>query len=314
MQGKLYFLLTKLYRKVFIFCSAWDFYNKKDFRIKQCTNVNMEDLVVAHHELGHVAYYLQYKDQPVTFREGANPGFHEAIGDLMALSVSTPGHLSKIKLLSDYVEDHEITLNYQMQMALQKIAFLPFGYLMDAWRWDLFQGKASQEQMNLHWWMYRLNMQGISPPVFRNETDFDAGAKFHVPASVEYIRYFVSFIIQFQFHKSLCDIAQPNVPLYRCDIDGNREAGARLAKMLALGSSEEWTYAMKLMTGSEKMSAKPLIEYFEPLFKFIDEQIKNETIGWNVDGKRLTITDCVLFGFLFSWPLCRHIIAPIWTS
>jgi len=175
-------------RKVVCHASAWDFYNRKDFRIKMCTSVQMDELIVVHHEMGHVQYYLQYKDQPVTFREGANPGFHEAVGDLLALSVSTPRHLAKINLLSDYVEDHEITLNYQMQMALQKIAFLPFGYLMDAWRWDLFSGKASQEQMNRHWWQYRLDMQGISPPAKRTETDFDAGAKFHIPAGVEYIR------------------------------------------------------------------------------------------------------------------------------
>lgn len=251
-----------------------------------CTNVNMEELIVVHHEMGHVQYYLQYKDQPVTFREGANPGFHEAVGDLLALSVSTPRHLSKINLLSGFEEDHQTTLNYQMQMALQKIAFLPFGYLMDAWRWDLFSGKASQEQMNRHWWQYRIALQGISPPARRNDVDdFDAGAKFHVPANTEYIRYFVSFIVQFQFHKSLCDIAQPSVPLYQCDIDGNREAGARLAQMLALGSSQPWTAAMKLMTGSEKMSAQPLIEYFKPLFDYIDETIRNETLGWTVNGK-----------------------------
>ncbi|KAJ6225294.1 hypothetical protein RDWZM_003839 [Blomia tropicalis] len=268
-------------RKVVCHASAWDFYNRKDFRIKMCTNVNMEDLITVHHEMGHIQYYLQYKNQPVTFREGANPGFHEAIGDLLALSVSTPKHLSKINLLSDYEEDHELTLNHQMQMALQKVSFLPFGYLMDAWRWDLFSGKASKNEMNRHWWMYRLKLQGVSPPVKRNETDFDAGAKFHVPASVEYIRYFVSFIIQFQFHKSLCDIAQPNVPLHQCDIDGNQEAGQRLAKALALGSSQEWPKTMEMMTGSRNMSAKPLIEYFNPLWKYIDEQIKNENVGWN---------------------------------
>lgn len=182
-------LITKpLDRRVVCHASAWDFYNRKDFRIKMCTNINMEDLITVHHEMGHVQYYLQYKNQPVTFREGANPGFHEAVGDLLALSVSTPAHLAKIGLLTDYVEDQELMLNYQMQMALQKIAFLPFGYLLDAWRWDLFSGKAPLNEMNRHWWRYRLQLQGISPPVKRNETDFDAGAKYHVPASVEYIR------------------------------------------------------------------------------------------------------------------------------
>ncbi|KAF7494107.1 Angiotensin-converting enzyme [Sarcoptes scabiei] len=275
---------TDLDRKVVCHASAWDFYNRKDFRIKMCTSITMQELITIHHEMGHIQYYLQYKDQPITFREGANPGFHEAVGDLLALSVSTPEHLTKIRLLAeDSICDEKLTLNYQMHMALDKIAFLPFAYLMDAYRWDLFSGKVSLDRMNEHWWWYRLQFQGISPPNKRSEEDFDAGAKYHIPASVEYIRYFVSFIIQFQFHKALCEIAQPDVPLYRCDIDGSVESGKRLAEMLALGSSVKWPTAMKLITGSEKMSAAPLIEYFQPLFDYIDEQLCNETIGWNFD-------------------------------
>ncbi|XP_046909093.2 angiotensin-converting enzyme [Dermatophagoides farinae] len=273
-------------RKVACHATAWDFYNRKDFRVKMCTSVNMKDLITVHHEMGHIQYYLQYKDQPVAFREGANPGFHEAVGDLLALSVSTPNHLKKINLLAEndsVANDPEMILNYQLKMALDKLAFLPFGYLMDAYRWDLFSGKIPAEKMNKQWWWYRINYQGISPPISRNETDFDAGAKFHVPAGVEYIRYFVSFIIQFQFHKALCDIAQPDVPLYQCDIDGNHNAGEHLARMLRLGSSVRWPEAMKLMTGSETMTAGPLIEYFQPLFKWLDQQIANETLGWLVD-------------------------------
>ena len=162
----------------------------------------MEDLVTIHHEMGHVEYYLQYKNQPVVFREGANPGFHEAIGDLLALSVSTPGHLNKVGLFSPLVDDHETTLNYQMQMALDKIAFLPFGYLMDVWRWDVFSGKTTTEHLNKRWWELRLKYQGVSPPVKRSEHDFDAGAKYHIPAGVEYIRltnksfiYYISLFI-----------------------------------------------------------------------------------------------------------------------
>lgn len=176
-------------RKVVCHASAWDFYNRKDFRIKMCTKVNMEDLITVHHEMGHIQYYLQYKYQPVMFREGANPGFHEAVGDLLALSVSTPNHLQKIQLLDSNISlDQQLTLNHQMRMALQKLAFLPFGYLMDAYRWDLFSGKVSLDAMNQHWWQYRLQYQGVSPPVKRSELDFDAGAKYHIPSSVEYIR------------------------------------------------------------------------------------------------------------------------------
>ncbi len=154
-----------------------------------CTEVNMEDLVTIHHEMGHIEYYLQYKEQPVVFREGANPGFHEAIGDLLALSVSTPGHLNKVGLFSPLVDDLETTLNFQMQMALDKIAFLPFGYLMDVWRWDVFSGKTSFDHMNKRWWELRIKYQGLSPPVKRSENDFDAGALYHIPAGVGFMRF-----------------------------------------------------------------------------------------------------------------------------
>jgi peptidyl-dipeptidase A len=269
----------------------------------------MEDLVTIHHEMGHIEYYLQYKEQPVVFREGANPGFHEAIGDLLALSVSTPGHLNKVGLFNPLVDDRETTLNFQMQTALEKIAFLPFGYLMDVWRWDVFSGKTTFDHMNKRWWELRIKYQGLSPPVKRSEKDFDAGAKYHIPAGVEYIRfenkyflifgilfhcfdywfhyyrYFVSYVIQFQFHKALCNIAQPGVPLYKCDIDGNKIAGQKLADVLKLGSSKPWPEQLEMLTGSKYMSAEPLVEYFDPLLKYLDEQILNETIGWKNEGK-----------------------------
>lgn len=154
-----------------------------------CTSVTMEDLVTIHHEMGHIQYFMQYKDQTVLFRDGANPGFHEAIGDLLALSVSTPSHLNKIGLFSPLVDDNETTLNYQMQMALEKIVFLPFGYLMDLWRWDVFSGATNTSNWNRHWWELRIKYQGVSPPVKRSEADFDPGAKYHIAAGVEYIRF-----------------------------------------------------------------------------------------------------------------------------
>ncbi len=158
-------------------------------RIKMCTLVNMQDLVRIHHEMGHIQYYLQYKDQPIVFRRGANPGFHEAIGDLLTLSVLTPGHLHKVGLFGSLVDDKETTLNFQMEIALKIVAFLPFGYLTDVWRWDIFSGKTTTDHMNKHWWELRIKYQGLSPPVKRSENDFDAGAKYHIPAGAEYIRF-----------------------------------------------------------------------------------------------------------------------------
>lgn len=269
-------------RQVVCHASAWDFYNRKDFRIKQCTVVTMDDLITVHHEMGHVQYFLQYKDQPVSFREGANPGFHEAIGDVLALSVSTPKHLQSIGLLDKVESNSESDINFLMSMALDKIAFLPFGYLMDQWRWKVFDGRIPPTEYNKEWWNLRMKYQGLCPPVDRNEDDFDPGAKFHIPANVPYVRYFVSFVIQFQFHKALCDAAKHSGPLHECDIYRSQEAGNLLSNVMKLGFSKPWPEAMTMITGQPKMTAAPLMQYFDPLIKWLEEENKKnqETLGW----------------------------------
>ncbi|RVE59444.1 hypothetical protein OJAV_G00188490 [Oryzias javanicus] len=269
-------------RQVVCHASAWDFYNRKDFRIKQCTVVTMDDLITVHHEMGHVQYFLQYKDQPVSFRDGANPGFHEAIGDVLALSVSTPKHLQSIGLLDKVEENYQSDINFLMSMALDKIAFLPFGYLMDQWRWKVFDGRIPANEYNKEWWNLRLKYQGLCPPVTRTEEDFDPGAKFHIPANVPYVRYFVSFIIQFQFHEALCKAANHNGPLHTCDIYQSKAAGKLLSDVMKLGYSQPWPEVMAMITNSSKMSAQPLMRYFEPLVQWLEQenQRNGDVIGW----------------------------------
>lgn len=183
--------------------SAWDFYNAKDFRIKMCISVNMGDFVVIHHEMGHIEYYMQYSGQPIPFRNGANDGFHEAIGDTMALSVSTPKHLKAIGLLPDLPNANQ-DINFMMRQALQKVAFLPFGYLIDLWRWKVFDGTYNTSYWNRGWWDLRSKYQGITPPVPRSESDFDPAAKSHINDNTPYLRYFIAFIVEFQFYQALC--------------------------------------------------------------------------------------------------------------
>ncbi|XP_076067701.1 angiotensin-converting enzyme-like [Oratosquilla oratoria] len=279
-------------REIVCHASAWDFCNGVDFRIKQCTDITMSDLVTVHHEMGHIQYYLQYKHQPIVFRTGANPGFHEAVGDVLALSVATPKHLHKIGLLKEVHDDPQADINFLMSMALDKIVFLPFGYLMDLWRWDVFSGKTKEKDWNCAWWKLREDLQGIRPPSVRTEADFDPGSKFHIPANYPYVRYFVSFVIQFQFHKSLClkagqyDPNDPTKPLHKCDIYQSTEAGNALGDMLQLGSSKPWPEAMKALTGETKMDASAIREYFSPLEKWLqeDNQKHGEFIGWESDG------------------------------
>ncbi|XP_060075065.1 uncharacterized protein LOC132554771 [Ylistrum balloti] len=267
-------------RDVMCHASAWDFHNGKDFRIKMCTKVDMEDLMTIHHEMGHIQYFLLYKDQPIAFRKGANNGFHEAVGDVMELSVSTPEHLHKIGFLEDVVQDTENDINFLMSMALKKIAFLPFGYLIDQWRWSVFSGETTADQYNEKWWQLRCKLQGMSPPTSRSSDDFDPGAKYHVASNTAYIRYFVSFVLQFQFHKALCTAAGKTGPLHRCDIYQSEEAGKLLRDMLALGASQPWQDAMEKITGQREMSAEPLMEYFKPLTDWLIEQNQNDTVGW----------------------------------
>ncbi|KAJ1523168.1 hypothetical protein ONE63_001059 [Megalurothrips usitatus] len=277
-------------RNMVCHASAWDFYDGEDFRIKMCTRIDHQDLITAHHEMGHVEYFLQYKHQPKVYRDGANSGFHEAVGDTIALSVSTPNHLRKVGLLpAGSRDDPESELNYLYSMALEKVAFLPFAYLMELWRWDVFRGKITPDTYECEWWKLRQKYQGIESPVDRSEANFDAGSKYHIIASVPYIRYFVSFVIQFQFHRSLCekagqyDPANPErLPLHRCDIYNSKEAGNVFKSMLAMGSSKPWPDAMEVVTGQRKMDASALLEYFRPLVKYLEAENKRtgEKIGW----------------------------------
>ncbi|KAM6163158.1 angiotensin-converting enzyme-like isoform 2-T2 [Rhynchocyon petersi] len=269
-------------REVVCHASAWDFYNSKDFRIKQCTTVDMEDLVVTHHEMGHIQYFMQYKNLPVALREGANPGFHEAIGDVLALSVSTPKHLHSLNLLSSEGGGYEHDINFLMKMALEKVTFIPFSYLVDEWRWRVFDGSINKENYNQEWWSLRLKYQGLCPPVPRSQDDFDPGAKFHISSSVPYIRYFVSFVIQFQFHEALCKAAGHQGPLHTCDIYKSKEAGKLLADAMQLGSSRPWPEAMALLTGRPNMSAAAMMNYFQPLLDWLRTENGRhaEKLGW----------------------------------
>ena len=259
--------------------SAWDVTFANDLRVKVCLKPTHEDLVTIHHELGHNYYYHYYYKMPMLFQQGANDGFHEAIGDTIALSM-TPDYLKQVGLLTEVVKNDKATINQQMHTALEKIAFLPFGLVVDRWRWDVFAGKVKPSEYNQHWWDLRKQYQGIAPAIPRAATDFDPGAKYHVPANVPYTRYFLAAILQFQFHKALCEKAGFKGPLHECSIYGNKAAGAALKAMLAMGASKPWPAALKALTGSDKMDASAILAYFAPLQGYLEEQNKGQTCGW----------------------------------
>ncbi len=267
-------------REVVCHASAWDIDNTDDVRIKMCMKPIEEDLFTVYHELGHVYYYLWYKDQPQLFQDGAHDGFHEAIGDAINLSV-TPGYLRKIGLVGDVVPSKEAVINQQMKMALDKIAFLPFGKLIDQWRWGVFSGKIKPADYNKAWWELREKYQGVSAPVARSEEDFDPGAKYHIPGNTPYTRYFLSFILQFQFHKALCDASGYKGPLNECSIFGSTEAGKKYGAMLAQGASQPWQDTLQQLTGTREMDASAIIDYFKPLEAWLEEQNKGQDCGWD---------------------------------
>ena len=259
-------------REVVCHASAWDIDYEKDVRLKMCIQINEEDFSTVHHELGHNYYQMAYSTKPFLFRDSANDGFHEAIGDTIALSV-TPAYLKQLSLI-DKVPDQTADIGFLLNRALDKVAFLPFGYLIDQWRWKVFSGEVGPNDYNKAWWDLRLKYQGIVPPVPRTEQDFDPGAKYHVPANTPYARYFLAHILQFQFHRALCREAGFSGPLYQCSIYGNKKAGEKLKAMLAMGLSEPWPEALKAMTGEDKMDATAILDYFAPLKTWLDEQNK----------------------------------------
>ncbi|MFC3031641.1 M2 family metallopeptidase [Pseudoalteromonas fenneropenaei] len=265
-------------RDVQCHASAWNLDNKDDLRIKMCIQRTGEEFAVIHHELGHNFYQRAYNKQSMYYQESANDGFHEAIGDTIALSV-TPGYLKEIGLL-DEVPDESKDIGLLMRMAMDKIAFIPFGLLVDQWRWKVFSGEIKPEQYNQAWWELRKKYQGIDAPIARNETDFDPGAKYHVPGNVPYTRYFLAHILQFEFHKALCEVAGSKESIHRCSVYGSKEAGQRLNEVLEMGSSRPWQEAHEKLTGKRDMDATAVLDYFAPLQAYLDEQNKGRSCGW----------------------------------
>ncbi len=257
-------------RDVVCHASAWDLDFDQDLRLKMCIRINEENFVVAHHELGHNFYQRAYADQPPLFRDSANDGFHEAIGDTIALSV-TPEYLKKVGLL-DKVPGPEADIALLLHRALEKVAFLPFAYAVDQWRWKVFAGEVGPEGYDALWWSLRTRYQGVSRPLPAEPGGFDAGAKYHVAASVPYARYFLADVLQFQFHRALCHEAGYQGPLHRCSIYGNAAAGNKLRAMLAMGASRPWQEALKTMTGEETMDASAIVDYFAPLKVWLDQR------------------------------------------
>jgi Oligoendopeptidase F len=265
-------------RDVVCHASAWDIDNVNDLRIKMCIDITAEDFTTIHHELGHNFYQRACNTKPFLFRDSANDGFHEAVGDTIALSI-TPEYLVKLGLL-EKPPDTSKDIGLLLKKALEKIAFLPFGLMIDQWRWKVFSGEVTPANYNAAWWELRRKYQGVAPPVPRTEQDFDPAAKYHVAANVPYMRYFLADILQFQFHRALAKTAGCREPLNRCSVYGDKEAGTKLNTMLAMGLSRPWPEALEALSGQRQMDATAIRDYFAPLQKWLDEQNRGKPVGW----------------------------------
>jgi len=266
-------------RDVVCHASAWNLDGDSDLRIKMCIKQTYDELRVIYHELGHNYYQYAYRNQPPLFWDGAHDGFHEAIGDTVTLSM-TPEYLAEVGLVGAAEQSREAVINRQMQQALDKIAFLPFGKLIDEWRWGVFSGDISPAGYNRTWWDLRTRYQGIAPPVPRSESDFDPGAKYHIPANVPYSRYFLAHILQFQFQRALCDAAGYEGELHACAVYQSKEAGQRMWGVLEAGASEPWQDTLEKLTGTREMDASAIIDYFQPLMGWLETQNEGRSCGW----------------------------------
>ena len=265
-------------RDVACHASAWDLDAKDDIRIKMCIQKTGEDFSVIHHELGHNFYQRAYQNQPVYYQNSANDGFHEAIGDTIALSV-TPKYLKQIGLI-DTIPDESKDIGLLMKMALDKVAFIPFGLMVDQWRWKVYSGEVTPENYNSAWWELREKYQGVTAPIDRNIDAFDPGAKYHVPGGVPYSRYFLAHIQQFEFHRALCEISGNTDPIHRCSIYNNKDAGDALNTVLEMGSSQPWQAAYKVLTGNEQMDATAILDYFAPLHTWLKDKNQGKQCGF----------------------------------
>ncbi|XP_068174496.1 angiotensin-converting enzyme 2 [Antennarius striatus] len=273
-------------RKVVCHPTAWDMGNRKDFRIKMCTKVNMDDFLTVHHEMGHTQYQMAYRSLTYLLRDGANEGFHEAVGEIMSLSAATPEHLKDLNLLpANYTSDNETEINFLLKQALTIVATLPFTYMLEKWRWEVFAGNITKDKWMERWWEMKRELVGVVEPVPRDETYCDPPALFHVSGDYSFIRYFTRTIYQFQFQKALCDEAGHKGDLFTCDITNSTAAGTKLRNMLELGRSQSWTRALQNISGDVNMDAQPLLDYFQKLYEWLVAENKknNRVVEWKTD-------------------------------
>ncbi|XP_017782038.1 PREDICTED: angiotensin-converting enzyme-like isoform X1 [Nicrophorus vespilloides] len=281
--------------------SSWDLFDKKTYRILLCGKPNFHSYFRLHHELGHIQYNILYKEQPSMFRLATTFAFHAAIGETFLLSTYSQKYFLDRGLIYKEVHSKETLVNKMMFMARQRLLFLPYGYLVDKWRWDVFTGKTTEENWNKRWWDLRKEIQMVKAPVNITEEHLDPLFNFHIAYDQQYINYFLATYLQFQLHRGFCQIAgeynpknKSSKPLHDCNYYGNKEVGARIRQGLSYGRSKPWYEVLDTLIGERELKADAMIEYFEPLVEFLDEQNAVSRINQSV--------------YLFFYLVCLHLL------
>lgn len=212
--------------------TAADMFSRDDFRMIVCGAKSWYDFYVIVHEMGHVEQYMLAKDQLAVFRAG-NSVVQETVGDSIFLAMMTPMHLNRLRLIDDaklYPSDrNDFDLHQLMTIAYMKLPEIPFGFVFEKLRYDLFAERVSIEHSNDYFWELTRKFQHIEPPnvdINRHRL-FDVASRFHLAANVPYARYFFANILQYQqtvYGKLNTNQSLP-LPLHKCDLYGSKRAG-----------------------------------------------------------------------------------------
>lgn len=257
--------------------SAWHMDLNADVRSLMSVEPNAEWYETANHELGHVYYYMSYtnKDVPPLLREGANRAYHEAMGSLMGLASVQKPFLEKKGIIAAGAQSDEIQA--LLKEALNYAVFIPFSAgTMTEFEKSLYADNLPANQINAKWWELAKKYQGIVPPTVRGEKFADAASKTHInDDAAQYYDYALSFVILFQLHDHIAKKILKQDPR-ATNYYGNKEVGKFLKEIMTPGSSKDWKEVLRDKTGSD-LSAKPMLDYFEPLMQWLKEQNKGRT-------------------------------------
>ncbi len=252
--------------------SAWHIDHAADVRSLMSVEPDEQWFATAHHELGHIYYYISYSTPavPMLLREGANRAFHEAVGELAKLASQQTPYLIKVGVMPRGKEPDATA--WLLQSAMDSIVFMPFSAgTMSHFERDLYEGNLPPSDWQKKWWDYAGQYQGVEPPVSRNDDALcDACTKTHInDDAAQYYDYALASLIKFQLHDHICTtILKQDVRA--CDYSGNHEVGDFLRGILKLGATRDWRAVIQEATG-EPISPRAMMAFYQPL---VDELSK----------------------------------------